>query len=171
MNKKSMLDQILDILEKWEEEIPVEKPRQESSFSNQKKSKRVGRKEKTMLLLWTLFCFVILMMIPYLLADVRLEIDTVLNSILNIVVHFILFTPVLYWYLNLVEKDKKWILLSIFPFFSFIFVIYLVGLDQTDKKTKNETSLNQNTSAISKVSVSPKKHSFFDFTPDDRFKR
>lgn len=172
MNRKSMLDQILDILEKWEGEVSVEKPRQEPSFPTQKKVEPIGRKEKTMLLLWTLFCFAILAIIPSLFIEGRSGMRTVIGIILSLTVYFVLFIPVLYWYLNRAKKDKRWLLISIFPFLAFLFVIYLVFIDQTDQRMVIRGSEpEKKNSAFPETTIKQKKRGFFDFTPDDRFKR
>lgn len=171
MSQKSMLDQILDILEKWEEGVVVEKPRQAPSFPTQKKPQQVGRKEKIMLLLWTLFCFAILTIIPSLFLEGRSGMGTVISIILSLTVYFVLFVPVLYWYLSRAQKNKRWLLVSIFPFLAFLFVIYLVAIDQDDKKTIREVSADKKNSAFPETTVKQKKQKFFDFRPDDRFKR
>lgn len=91
--------------------------------------------------------------------------------ILSLTVYFVLFVPVLYWYLNRVQKDKRWLLVSIFPFLAFLFVIYLVAIDQDDKKTIRGVSADKKNSAFPETTVKQKKQKFFDFRPDDRFKR
>lgn len=171
MSQKSLLDQILDILEKWEEGVAIERPHQESSFPTQKKTQQVGRKEKTMLLLWSLFCFAILTIISSLLIDGGSGMTAVIGIILSLVIYFVLFIPVLYWYLNKAGKDKRWLLISIFPFLSFLFIIYLVAIDQTDKRVIREALPEKKNSEFPQPTVQQKKRSFFDFTPDDRFKR
>lgn len=171
MSQKSMLDQILDILEKWEEGVAVEKPRQEASFPTQKKAQGVGQKEKAMLTLWTLSCFLLLMIIPSLFGYTKYGMNAVISVALSLTVYFVLFMPVLYWYLNKAGKDKRWLLISIFPLFAFLFVIYLVGFDQTDKKVVRGTLPDKKNSNLPETTIKQKKRGFFDFTPDDRFKR
>lgn len=181
MAGKSMLDQILDTLEKWEGEssetrVPEDSP---ASAVNASDDHTIAKEEKVRLFFWTIVCVAFITIVPFIfipffLSEVagRLsETISITAVILCYIIYFSLFFRALSRYLTLSHRGKGWLWVIIHPFIALSFVIYWGMVDKSvtvlEQKKLSET---KKTSEIPSSRFQQKK-SFFDFTSDDRFKR